>query len=198
MLNWPEMLHHVEDWANGFWAGAASASIIGIVAAVVALISQAILGQALRDRLPRRTEQPSRRDRARPGADSPCTRRSTGRGPQQRCQASSAAPGADFIAWKPHMLNLLPREPRGSGEAYSKRLFGPSRNPPSIRDLCPSTYRPRPEDLRDRHQIGALENPTNSAAQGHSHGRAELPFDIFQLQGGSKILPAGSSLSLLG
>ena len=42
MLNWPEMLHHAEDWANGFWTGAASASIIGIVAAAVALISRAI------------------------------------------------------------------------------------------------------------------------------------------------------------
>ena len=42
MFNWPEMLHHVEDWANGFWTGAASASIIGIVAAAVALISHAI------------------------------------------------------------------------------------------------------------------------------------------------------------
>ena len=42
MFNWPEMLHHVEDWSNGFWTGAASASIIGIVAAAVALISHAI------------------------------------------------------------------------------------------------------------------------------------------------------------
>jgi hypothetical protein len=42
MFNWPEMLHHVEDWANGFWTGAASASIIGIVAAAVALISHGI------------------------------------------------------------------------------------------------------------------------------------------------------------
>lgn len=42
MINWPEMPHHAEDWANGFWAGAASASIVGIVAAAVALISHAI------------------------------------------------------------------------------------------------------------------------------------------------------------
>ena len=39
MFNWPEMLHHAEDWANGFWTGAASASIIGIVAAAAALPS---------------------------------------------------------------------------------------------------------------------------------------------------------------
>ena len=24
MINWPEMLSHVEDWADGFWAGAAT------------------------------------------------------------------------------------------------------------------------------------------------------------------------------
>ena len=42
MFNWPEMLHHVEDWAKGFWTGAASASIIRIVAATVVLISRAI------------------------------------------------------------------------------------------------------------------------------------------------------------
>ena len=42
MINWPEMPHHAEDWANSFWAGAASASIVGIVAAAVALISHAI------------------------------------------------------------------------------------------------------------------------------------------------------------
>jgi hypothetical protein len=32
MMNWPEMLRHAEDWANGFLAGAATASLIGIVA----------------------------------------------------------------------------------------------------------------------------------------------------------------------
>ena len=42
MFDWPEMLHHAEDWANGFWAGAASASFVGIVAAAVALIGHAI------------------------------------------------------------------------------------------------------------------------------------------------------------
>jgi hypothetical protein len=26
MINWPEMLHHAEDWAAGFWAGAVERS----------------------------------------------------------------------------------------------------------------------------------------------------------------------------
>jgi len=42
MVNWPEMLRHAEDWANGFWTGAVTASVIGIVAAAAALISRAI------------------------------------------------------------------------------------------------------------------------------------------------------------
>ena len=42
MINWPEMLRHAEDWAAGFWAGAATASVIGIVAAAAALLSYAI------------------------------------------------------------------------------------------------------------------------------------------------------------
>jgi len=42
MVNWPEMLRHAEDWASGFWTGAAAASVIGIVAAAAALISRAI------------------------------------------------------------------------------------------------------------------------------------------------------------
>lgn len=42
MINWPEMLRHAEDWANRFWVGAVTASLIGIVGAVVALISHAI------------------------------------------------------------------------------------------------------------------------------------------------------------
>jgi hypothetical protein len=28
MSNWSEMLRHAEDWADGFWAGAASASLM--------------------------------------------------------------------------------------------------------------------------------------------------------------------------
>jgi len=42
MINWPEMLRHAEDWTNGFWTGAATASVIGIVAASAALISHAV------------------------------------------------------------------------------------------------------------------------------------------------------------
>jgi hypothetical protein len=30
MINWPEMLHHAEDWAAGFWAGAGAASLMVI------------------------------------------------------------------------------------------------------------------------------------------------------------------------
>jgi hypothetical protein len=42
MINWPEMLRNAEDWAAGFWAGAATASVIGIVAVAAAVISHAI------------------------------------------------------------------------------------------------------------------------------------------------------------
>jgi hypothetical protein len=42
MVNWPEMLRHADDWANGFWTGAATASVIGIVAAAAALISRPV------------------------------------------------------------------------------------------------------------------------------------------------------------
>ena len=42
MVNWPEMLRHAEDWANGFWTGAATASMLGIVAAAAALLSHVI------------------------------------------------------------------------------------------------------------------------------------------------------------
>ena len=42
MINWPEMLHHAEDWANGFWTGAATTLAMGIVAAAAALLSHAI------------------------------------------------------------------------------------------------------------------------------------------------------------
>src|SRR5215831_9188993 len=38
MITWPEVLVHAEDWANGFWTGAAAASIIGIVAAAVVVV----------------------------------------------------------------------------------------------------------------------------------------------------------------
>ena len=42
MFNWPEMLRHAEDWANGFWAGAATTSLIVIMGAAVALFAHTI------------------------------------------------------------------------------------------------------------------------------------------------------------
>jgi hypothetical protein len=42
MINWPEILHHAEDWAAGFWAGAGAASLIVIVGGAVALLGYAI------------------------------------------------------------------------------------------------------------------------------------------------------------
>ena len=42
MINWPELLHDAEDRANGFWARAATTSLIVIVGAAVALLGHAI------------------------------------------------------------------------------------------------------------------------------------------------------------
>jgi hypothetical protein len=42
MVNWPDMLRHAEDWAKRFWTGAATASVIGILAAAATLLSHAI------------------------------------------------------------------------------------------------------------------------------------------------------------
>ena len=42
MINWPEMLGHAEDWANGFWTGAVTTLVMGIVATAAALLSHAI------------------------------------------------------------------------------------------------------------------------------------------------------------
>ena len=42
MINWPEMLHHAEDWANGFWTGAVTTFAIVIVAASAALLTHVI------------------------------------------------------------------------------------------------------------------------------------------------------------
>ena len=42
MINWPELLHDAEDWANGFWARTATASLIGIVIAAAALLAHTI------------------------------------------------------------------------------------------------------------------------------------------------------------
>ena len=42
MMNWPEMLRHAEDWANGFLAGAATVSLIGIAGAAFVLLVRTI------------------------------------------------------------------------------------------------------------------------------------------------------------
>jgi hypothetical protein len=38
MFNWPELLRQAEDWADGFWAGAATVSLIGIAGAAFMLL----------------------------------------------------------------------------------------------------------------------------------------------------------------
>ena len=42
MFNWPEMLRHAEDWADGLWAGAGSASLILIAGTAFVLLVRAI------------------------------------------------------------------------------------------------------------------------------------------------------------
>jgi hypothetical protein len=42
MMNWPEMLHHAEGWAAGFWAGAGAASLIMIAGAGIVLLARSI------------------------------------------------------------------------------------------------------------------------------------------------------------
>ena len=42
MFNWPEMLRYAEDWADGFWAGAASASLMLIAGAAFVLLVRTI------------------------------------------------------------------------------------------------------------------------------------------------------------
>jgi hypothetical protein len=42
MINWPEMLTQVEDWAAGFWVGTATASLVGIIVAAAALLTHVI------------------------------------------------------------------------------------------------------------------------------------------------------------
>ena len=42
MINWPEMLRYAEDWTNGFWAGAATISLIGIPGAAFVLLVRTI------------------------------------------------------------------------------------------------------------------------------------------------------------
>jgi hypothetical protein len=42
MFNWPEMLRHAEDWADGFWAGATSASLMLIAGTAFVLLVRTI------------------------------------------------------------------------------------------------------------------------------------------------------------
>jgi len=42
MINWLELLCHAEDWAKGFWAGAATVSLIGIAGAAFVLLVHSI------------------------------------------------------------------------------------------------------------------------------------------------------------
>jgi hypothetical protein len=42
MMNWPEFLRRAEDWTAGFWAGAATASLIAIAGAAAVLLGHAI------------------------------------------------------------------------------------------------------------------------------------------------------------
>jgi hypothetical protein len=42
MINWPEMFRYAEDWTNGFWTGAASASLIVTVGAAFVVLVRAI------------------------------------------------------------------------------------------------------------------------------------------------------------
>jgi hypothetical protein len=42
MINWPEMLSQAEDWADGFWVGSATASLVWIIVAAAALLTHVI------------------------------------------------------------------------------------------------------------------------------------------------------------
>ena len=42
MMNWPEMLHHAEEGADGFLAGAVTVSLIAISGAALMLFVHAI------------------------------------------------------------------------------------------------------------------------------------------------------------
>jgi hypothetical protein len=42
MINWPEMFRIEEAWAAGFWTGAASASVIAVLATVIVVIGHFI------------------------------------------------------------------------------------------------------------------------------------------------------------
>jgi hypothetical protein len=42
MINWPNMLHDMEQWADGFVAGAAVTSLIPIAGVAIVLLARAI------------------------------------------------------------------------------------------------------------------------------------------------------------
>ena len=42
MINWPEVLSHAEEWADGFWTGAASASLMLIAGAAFVVLVRAM------------------------------------------------------------------------------------------------------------------------------------------------------------
>jgi len=42
MFNWPQMLRYAEDWADGFLAGAATVSLIGIAGAAFVLLVRTV------------------------------------------------------------------------------------------------------------------------------------------------------------
>jgi len=42
MINWPVMFRYAEGWSNGFWAGGAIATLIGIAGAAALVLARAI------------------------------------------------------------------------------------------------------------------------------------------------------------
>ena len=42
MINWPNMLHDMEHWADGFLTGAAATSLIAIAVVAIVLLARAI------------------------------------------------------------------------------------------------------------------------------------------------------------
>jgi hypothetical protein len=42
MINWPNMLHDIEQWADGFLTGAAATSLIAIAGMAIVLLARAI------------------------------------------------------------------------------------------------------------------------------------------------------------
>ena len=42
MINWPNILHDMEHWADGFLAGAAATSLIAIAVVAIVLLARAI------------------------------------------------------------------------------------------------------------------------------------------------------------